>query len=280
MLRLSAASLCLLAKRSMSVVVDEACAPRLRLALVRHGESMNNIHEAVSEAAYVANRHADPDLSPRGYRQADVLGGFLANLTRSAFLGVHPIDEVWVSPHRRTLLTVAPYAAASGHRPRVNTKLFEAGGVYDANDAYDAFAAQGGLTRSEMAARHPTYLLPDEVTEDGWYAPPTPGSGKETDDECRDRALGVAADVRARAAALDRDLNVVAVVHYDFICAFLDALVAPATRGPFLRWRHWNTAITVVDVDGATGAASFVAQNAVAHLLDERDPALLSGFPL
>ncbi|KAK7242856.1 hypothetical protein SO694_00015411 [Aureococcus anophagefferens] len=263
MLRLSAASLCLLAKRSMSVVVDEACAPRLRLALVRHGESMNNVHEAVSEAAYVANRHADPDLSPRGYRQADALGGFLANASRSKFLGVHPVDEVWVSPHRRTLLTVAPFAAASGHRPRVNTKLFEAGGVYDANDAYDAFAARGGLTRSEMAARHPTYALPDEVTEDGWYAPPTPGSGKETDDECRDRALGVAADV-----------------HYDFICAFLDALVAPATRGPFLRWRHWNTAITVVDVDGATGAASFVAQNAVAHLLDERDPALLSGFPL
>ena len=164
MLRLSAASLCLLAKRSMSVVVDEACAPRLRLALVRHGESMNNIHEAVSEAAYVANRHADPDLSPRGYRQADALGGFLANATRSAFLGVHRVDEVWVSPHRRTLLTVAPYAAASGHRPRVNTKLFEAGGVYDANDA---FAARGGLARSEMAARHPTYLLPDDVTEDG-----------------------------------------------------------------------------------------------------------------
>ena len=93
MLRLSAASLCLLAKRSMSVVVDEACAPRLRLALVRHGESMNNIHEAVSEAAYVANRHADPDLSPRGYRQADALGGFLANATRSAFLGVHRVED-------------------------------------------------------------------------------------------------------------------------------------------------------------------------------------------
>ncbi|KAH8095364.1 hypothetical protein JL720_2661 [Aureococcus anophagefferens] len=190
---------------------------------------MNNIHEAVSEAAYVANRHADrtcrPGLPPGGRarrvpRERDAV----------RFLGVHPIDE-------------GAHAVGDGRAP-------------------------------------PTCALPDEVTEDGWYAPPTPGSGKETDDECRDRALGVAADVRARAAALDRDLNVVAVVHYDFICAFLDALVAPATRGPFLRWRQFNTGITVVDVDGATGAASFVAQNAVAHLLDERDPALLSGFPL
>ena len=30
---------------------------RLRLALVRHGESENNVHEAVSEAAYVAQGH-------------------------------------------------------------------------------------------------------------------------------------------------------------------------------------------------------------------------------
>ena len=39
------------------------------------------------------------------------------------------------------------------------------------------------MTRIQMAAAHPTYVLPSEVTDDGWYAP-----GKETDGECRARA--------------------------------------------------------------------------------------------
>ena len=68
----------------------------LRIALVRHGESMNNVHEAVSEANYHAHREADPDLSARGFAQAGALGSFLADPTASAFLGIHPVDELWV----------------------------------------------------------------------------------------------------------------------------------------------------------------------------------------
>ena len=41
---------------------------RLRLGLVRHGESMNNVHEA--QGTYKTGRVADPELSPRGRRQA------------------------------------------------------------------------------------------------------------------------------------------------------------------------------------------------------------------
>ena len=110
--------------RAMSAEASaEACEKkvRLRLALVRHGESMNNVHEAQGEAAYRAGRVADPDLSPRGYRQAEVLGAFIADADRSAFLGVHPLDEAWVSPHVRTLLTIAPAAAKTGLRPPLAT---------------------------------------------------------------------------------------------------------------------------------------------------------------
>ena len=129
---------------------------RLRLALVRHGESENNVHEAVSEAAYVAHREADPALSPRGARQAALLGAFLADAARARFLGVHPIDELWVSPVKRTLQTAAPAAAALGLAPRVRTDCFEAGGIYDADATYTAFAPRGGLTRDEMRSQFPT----------------------------------------------------------------------------------------------------------------------------
>ena len=59
--------------------------PRLRLALVRHGESWNNIHEATSFEAYTAKRSPDPDLSPRGMEQAALLVGLFGRPVR----GVH-----------------------------------------------------------------------------------------------------------------------------------------------------------------------------------------------
>ena len=246
---------------------------RLRLALVRHGESLNNVHEAVSEAAYHAHRQADPDLSPRGFKQAQLLGAFLGDAVRSRFLDVHPIDELWVSPVKRTLQTMAPAAEALGMAPRVKTDCFEAGGIYDADPTYTSFTPRGGLARDEMRALFPTYELPETVTSAGWYT----GAGKETDDECRARCARVADELRATARALDADRNVVLVAHYDFICALLDALVVPerAHRGPFLGWKHYNTGITVLDITAAGQVTVFVL-NAVAHLLHE--DALVSGF--
>jgi len=179
-----------------------------------------------------------------------------------------------VSPHRRTLDTAAPVAAALPAVPvTVNTAIFEAGGIYDASDDYGSFVGRGGLSRSAMAAGYPRYGLPAAVTDAGWYA----GAGRESDDECRERARGVLADLRTEASALEANKNVMMVVHYDFICALLDAVLAPETRGAFARWRHHNTAITVIDVTAKDGEVIFVAQNAVSHVTD---PALLSGFPL
>ena len=58
-------------------------------------------------------------------------------------------------------------------------------------------AADGnGMTRAEMQAAHPTYVLPDAVDATGWYR----GPGKESDDECRARAKRVLERVRATAS--------------------------------------------------------------------------------
>ena len=271
--------------RAMAAIDSSGCAgecyadgtyqrgARLRLGLVRHGESMNNVHEA--QGTYKTGRVADPELSPRGKRQAEVLGAFLGNASKAEFFGLGKIDEIWVSPHRRTLDTAAPAAKAVGISPHVHTDIFEAGGIYDANDAYDAFVAKGGMTRAQMAAAHPTYVLPSEVTDEGWYR----GPGKESDDECRARAKRVLARVRATASGLKDSRNVLVVAHYDFISAFLDAALVPETTGEFARWRHHNTAVTVLDVEQASGEVAFMKINAAPHIY-EADEGLLSGFPL
>eukprot|EP00392_Amoebophrya_sp_AT5.2_P013669 g13798.t1 len=95
---------------------------RLRIALVRHGESNNNIHEATGDAlTYWRFRTADPDLTARGRRQAELLAEHLADEKKSQFWGLHPISELWVSPVKRTMQTIHPLA---------ETKLRRNGGPY------------------------------------------------------------------------------------------------------------------------------------------------------
>lgn len=253
---------------------DRCSMHRLRVALIRHGESMNNVHEGVSEATYRAYRSADPDLSPRGYEQAKLLATYLANPEKSKTLGISAISELWVSPVRRTLLTMHPLAGALSKRPRVECDLFEAGGIYEANAEYTRFTSRGGMTRAEMSALFPSYELPDQVTESGWYT----GLGKETDDECRQRAARVAARLKDRAKAITDDYTVLLVVHYDFINALLDALLVPGTTGAFLRWKLYNTGITVFDLDSQQAEPTFIALNAIPHILESNNMSLVSGF--
>ena len=52
-----------------------------------------------------------------------------SEMSSAEFFGLGKIDEIWVSPHRRTLDTAAPAAKATGLAPRVYTDIFEAGGI-------------------------------------------------------------------------------------------------------------------------------------------------------
>mmetsp|Transcript_20572 Transcript_20572/g.35111 ORF Transcript_20572/g.35111 Transcript_20572/m.35111 type:complete len:226 (-) Transcript_20572:126-803(-) len=223
----------------------------------------------------------DPDLSPRGFEQATVLGDFL-NQNASAFmLGIHPVSELWVSPIKRTMQTVQPIAAQLQLSPRVRLDCFEAGGIYMADrSTYTTFEQRGGLTRQEMVDLFPTYTIPDDVDEAGWYKQPhlAPAhGGRETDAECRARVARVANSIKFEAASLTDDKNVILVAHYDFLCALLDALVGQLPGGPFLAWRHFNTGITVIDV-AVDGSVVTLMTNAVPHLVGRPD--LVSGFEL
>ena len=152
---------------------------------------MNNVFEAEGEDAYVARRTPDPDLSPRGFVQAQQLGAFLGDLNASSLLGIHPVHELWVSPVKRTLQTMQPTALSLGLPPKVRLDCFEAGGIYHNDATYTSFEARGGLTRSEMVRMFPLIELPAGVTEHGWYPPAGTRDGKETEDECRARVAGV-----------------------------------------------------------------------------------------
>ena len=145
---------------------------------------MNNVFAAEGIESYNKNRMADPPLSDIGERQADCIGQFFADKTASALL--QPIDALWVSPHRRTLQTCAPAAASLDHLvPMVWPLCHELGGIYESFDNNTRREGRGGFSRAEMMASWPTYLLPEDVTEDGWY---DVSLNCESTQHCRQRA--------------------------------------------------------------------------------------------
>uniref|UniRef100_A0A7S3NEY7 Phosphoglycerate mutase n=1 Tax=Aureoumbra lagunensis TaxID=44058 RepID=A0A7S3NEY7_9STRA len=254
--------------------------PRLRVMLIRHSESMNNIYEAISEESYRANRSEDPEISERGKAQAKALGDWLATGDGlESLIGPKPINELWTSPFQRTLMTAEPVSKGLGLPAKVHTKIYEAGGIYKSNYDYTKFEARPGLSRNEMQRRFPHFELPDQVQEHGWYV----GSGRESDDQARARAKVVAAELVQKAAGLTEDHTLCMVVHYDFICALLDALVLPHTVGPFDRWKSWNTGITVFDLQPPASLqeqpyVALLALNAIPHILAIGSGDLVSGF--
>lgn len=288
---------CVITLVGISAALADMTTSSLRVAFVRHAESQNNVVEAISWEAYRKGRSSDPNLSERGYTQAAALGSWFGEKRFHFLLGTTSIDEFWVSPLKRTLLTMKPLADALAVKPQIKLNLFEAGGVYDSNHDYTAFQGRGGLTRSEMASLVPSFVIPETVNGDGWYTK----DGRETNDECRTRAKDVARELVAKSQGLDSRKTLLVVAHYDFICAVLDALLHPDTTGPFDRWRHYNTAITVIDIapphdptyssssssDESRGSSgdrlprvSFVAQNSIPHLLATGRDELVSGFPI
>jgi broad specificity phosphatase PhoE len=254
--------------------------PRLRVGLVRHGESWNNVYSAMGKESYRANRVADPFLTATGERQAAAVGAHFGDSAASALM--QPLDRLFVSPHRRTMQTMAPIARETGLAPTVWTDIFEAGGIHTDG------VGEGGLTRSEMTSEFPEYTLPDAeaVGDDGWYSTERRQRDLETVEETRARAATVAATLRARAANLlllpaatsstaaavttaggiiSRE---VLVVHHDFICALLDALVTPNATGALTQWTFYNCALTVVDIF-ADGSVRVLMTNSYTHLPPE-----------
>lgn len=246
---------------------------RLRLFLVRHGESTNN---AASKADYLDKRVPDPELSERGRAQSKHLAEYLKSPAMRNRLGLHlndTIDEILVSPHLRTLQTAEPIAASTTLPVRVMVDLYEAGGVFTLHPDGDA-TPHRGMNRAEIIESFPTFNIPPEIGDGGWYHCP----GRESDEACRRRVEVLAASFLDRARSLTSNVNIIAVSHFDTLSALLDALIVPQAKSPdhFGRWKHFNTGISVVDIS-ATGEISVQCLNFVGHLPDQ---ALLSGISL
>ena len=199
----------------------------LRVHLIRHGQSTNNVLADDSPSAYLGRRTADAPLTALGAAQADALGRRLHATSLRSAPGAPPLSALYCSAMTRAVDTACRAAAiaagddasqppqspkSSAVRPRVWPALTEVGGLFelqlDASGVPIGDVGVGGLSRDALAAAFPSAVLPDADVDDpalahwrgpaGWWHRPR----RETAAEATARIAGVVDELARAAAAL------------------------------------------------------------------------------
>lgn len=123
----------------------------MELYLIRHGQSTNNEGKLP--------RVADPPLTDIGVKQAHWVGESLKD---------EGITRLYCSPMLRTLQTAQMVSDSLDLPPHVFVGLHEWGGIWEARG--DGTAVQlPGLNRAGMREVCPDVILPDNVSDQGWW---------------------------------------------------------------------------------------------------------------
>jgi broad specificity phosphatase PhoE len=243
----------------------------MELYLIRHGQSTNN---ALPEDQ---PRVQDAPLSELGVRQVEKLAAYFADgrnrdpwfSPSSGYSRYEPeatfgFTHLYTSAMQRALATAYPIARALDLKPEIWIDIHEHGGVYQ--ETPDGTLVFPGQTRSQILTAYPDMVLPDAVTEEGWWPV---AAGAEAPHAAYGRAIKVAAELRRRASEArqqngSQPPRVAIVSHGTFIDTLLKALFnqLPSRQMFYL---HYNTAVTRLDfVDADRLLVRFL--NRTAHL--------------
>jgi len=245
----------------------------MNVFLIRHAESANNRNaENTDYANFIATRSHDPEITDVGEKQAEALAAHLAMTTYPAFgnrgqapLSGYGITRIVCSPMVRTLQTAAPTAKALGLPLEVWLDIHEQGGLFTGNPQDEAGVISfPGLTRAQMTERFGALLLPNTVTEAGWWR-----GGYEELAGCELRAATVAEQLHALAGEAP-NMRLAFVSHGTFLNQLLRALLGLSAQAP-MHFFHANTGITHVEFMGE-GFRALHYSNRTAHL----PPALMT----
>ena len=207
----------------------------LRVVLVRHGQSSNNVLlESGGVAEFAKGRVPDAPLTPLGLRQAKAVAAFLAS---QQGVSHPPITAVYTSAMARAVNTACEIGAALGSPPIVWADLHEIGGCYTQNMLHSGeveLAGAPGMSVAELAHAFPSAVVTpvSGVDSHGWWK----SRHAERAHDAVDRLAGVLHTLRARAAALAEggELRESHPLHSEpFLAAQrLGATVGPQLPGP------------------------------------------------
>ena len=195
---------------------------------IRHGQSENNLRWAQSSS--YDGRVADPALTAAGELQAEHVASFLAapdsvgTFAGADVQGFH-ITHIYTSLMER--------AVATGHRiaealdlPLLGwVDIHETGGMFLYDEETDTHTPKPGRGRSYLLAHYPRLILPDEVTDAGWWNRPF-----EPKVDRAPRARRVLAELLQKHG--ESDDGVAFVSHGGFFNYLLRATLALPERDP------------------------------------------------
>jgi 2,3-bisphosphoglycerate-dependent phosphoglycerate mutase len=223
----------------------------MELYIIRHGQSENNILQNEIE------RTSDPNLTNLGKQQAEKLAEWLSHSENcdpifskgGGFAGIQQanpfgITHLYCSAMIRALQTAAPLSKALNLHPEVWIDIHEQGGMYLDKDGNKI--GFPGLTRREILGEFPDYVLPQTITDAGWY---DATRGYEELYTGAGRAIKVALELRRRATedAEFKDARIAIITHGTFIDLMLKAFLGLLPNRSFY-FTHYNTAITCLSI--------------------------------
>lgn len=235
----------------------------MQLYIIRHAQSENNA--IWDQYGADGERKADPELTETGHQQAQRLAAHLAQprLHNSAN-GYDPqnrlgygLTHLYCSLMIRAVNTGLYVAKATGLPLIALDDIHEWGGIYDHDRESDERIGLPGATRSVLASRFPDLVLPETVTEAGWWNRPY-----ETEQEALERAKRSLLGLLARH--VDSDDRVGMVTHGGFALSLLQVIAQFNERevdldAPRRVWfRKNNTAVSRIDFADGRVVVSYV----------------------
>jgi 2,3-bisphosphoglycerate-dependent phosphoglycerate mutase len=210
----------------------------MRLYLIRHGQSANNALYLKNPEEFENLRSHDPHLTEIGQQQALHAAQYLAQANEE---DTFDFTHIYVSPMIRAMDTAKPIAEALAVQPEIWQDIHEVGGLYLANG--DGSKGFPGINRAYIQDCYPTYKIPDEFGENGWW---NPSHSKESPGQFLSRAIRVIAALKARVATNERILLVTHAAFADYLVkALLNQL--PSNQDT-LFYNHYNTGISRFDM--------------------------------
>jgi broad specificity phosphatase PhoE len=129
----------------------------------------------------------------------------------------------------RALQTASFIGQALELRPHVWVDIHEEGGMWLDHGADEGIRGYPGLTRTEIGAQFPECLIPEDISENGWWR-----HKFEERTYFLERAERVAAALRAEALSNE---HLTVVTHGGFAAYLLRALLCVPRRSCFLSSR-------------------------------------------
>ncbi|MBW2140880.1 MAG: histidine phosphatase family protein [Deltaproteobacteria bacterium] len=229
----------------------------MRLYFVRHAQSADNLYVAQNIEKGVRSvgldqlwhhRQADPELSEIGLKQARTLGKFLADCKESngpssaavkGYMEGFSITHVYSSLMVRSMETASVIANALNLIPAIWEDLHETGGIWEPDKETAKPVGCAGNNRTFFKQRFPHFILPERLTNEGWWNRPL-----ETTRECKERAQRFFTELKERHA--ESDDQVIVVGHGLFYSFLLKAfLKIPSKSG--VQFAMNNAAMTRID---------------------------------